>query len=411
MEKAFNDLGDKVQINVKHLKVNTVLNCPTYDEDGKEIQAAYTPFTKEVIQELINKDIDKIFYTKPKNVDAVIYQKNLKDYLNKNVYQGPRTIKVETQKKAIAVMENINEALKNRKDLDFSASNKLMDNLLNDISNSKVEIINLLDIQAFDDYTYSHSLNVGIIGMTFAMKLNMDSKTIKNIGLGGFLHDIGKIRIPYDILRKEEKLLEKEIKIVKNHSRYGYEMIKDSKELDELVKKIVLLHHEKYDGSGYPFGFKEQQLDDAVMVIAIAEVYDTLTSHLPYCSPVAPKEALKIILKNAGTHFKPEMAHQFAKNMGHLLKENQFYQIDDYVLLSTKEVGRVISKDSEITSRPGLEIIQNAKGEILSKPLSINLNVDSSRDIIRKMNLDEVAEIEEALKLLNQEVDWWPEEK
>lgn len=410
MEKAFNDLGDKVQINVKHLKANTVLNCPTYDEDGNEIQTAYTPFTQELINGLLEKNIDHIYYTKLKNVDAVIYQKNLKDYLNKNVYQGPRTIKVDTQKKAISVMENITDALKNRKELDFTDSNKLMDNLIDDISRSKVEIINLLDIQAFDDYTYSHSLNVGIIGMTFGMKLNMDEKTIKNIGLGGFLHDIGKIRIPYDILRKEDKLNEKELKVVKNHSRYGYEMIKDSKELDDLVKKIVLLHHEKYDGSGYPFGFKEQQLDDAVTAIALAEVYDTLTSQLPYCSPIAPKEALKVILKNAGSHFKPELAHLFAKNMGHLLKENQFYQVGDYVILSTNEVGKVISKDSEITSRPGLEIIQNSKGDFLTKPLSINLNVDGSRDIVRKLNIDEVLKIKGLEEEANQEIDWWPEE-
>ncbi|MDH4129505.1 MAG: HD domain-containing protein [Spirochaetota bacterium] len=390
MEQAFVDLGDKIQIIVKYLKPNTVLNCPTYDTDGNVVQQAYSPFLQEHIDKLISTGIDKIFYTKPKAVDNVIYEKNLKDYLNKNVYQGPRTIKVDTQKKAVGVLEQINERLKKNENVDFEQSKSVIQAIETDINESKEEIVNLLDIQAYDDHVYSHALNVGIIAMVFAKKLKKDEKFVQDVGLGGFLHDVGKIRLPYDLLHKESGLSPKEFEIVKKHPRYGYEMIKASSQVNETVKKIVLLHHEKFDGSGYPFGFKDVQIEDAVYVVAMSEMYDSLTTKVPYREALGSKEALKTIVKSSGSNFKPDIVHQFANSMGILFKESSFYNIGDYILLNTNEIGKVISKDNEITSRPGIEILKNQQGKPLIKSISIDLNLDGTRHIVRKMSPTEV---------------------
>jgi len=383
MEQAFLDLGDKVQINVRYLKPNTVLNCPTYDSNGNEVQPPYTPFTQAEIDNLLATNVEKIFYSKPKNTDNVIYQRNLKEYLAKNVYQGPRTIQVETQQKAVNVVDSIVQQMKNHSEIDFSDTSNVIDDIASDLKNSNQEIVNLIDIQTFDDYTYSHALNVGVIAMAFGRKIGLPEDVIKQIGLGGFLHDIGKIRLPYDLLHKNGPLNEQEKKLMQNHPRYGYEMLKDSTQLSDTVKRIVLLHHEKFDGTGYPFGFKDEQIEDPIRVVAIAEVYDTLTTKLSYRDPVSGKEALKAILKGAGTHFKPDIAHNFTNNMSFLFKESGFYHIGSHVLLNTKEIGVVVAKDSDITSRPELEIIKNPQGADLPKPLHVNLMLDASRHIVR----------------------------
>ncbi len=393
MSQAFVDLGDKVQINVKFLKANVVLNCPTYDTQGNTIKEAYSPFSQNDIDNLIKSNVLTIFYNKPTKVDSISHNKKLKDYLDNSVYQGPRTIKLETQKKAINVLLDINNKLENEDKIDFAGTQDVIENISTDLHESKQEIVNLIDIQNFDDHVYSHALNVGIIGMSFAKKMKLPEDLVKIIGVGGFLHDIGKIKIPFEILNKPTSLSPQELSIVRNHPRYGYEILKDSTQLDEKVKRIVLLHHERYDGTGYPFGFKGDQIDDIIGIIAMAEVYDILTTRLPYRDSVVSKEAMKSVLKGSGTHFKPELAHKFASSMGILFKESSYYNIGDLVLLNTNEIARVTDKDSDTTSRPKVEIIRNQENKVLSKPLNVNLAMDNYRHIIRMLSPTEKEQI------------------
>ncbi len=386
-EDKFIEQGEQVLIKVKFLKPNTVLNCPTFDTHGNIVHPAYTPFSQSDIDNLIDAGVEEVFYSKSKSIDhQPLYDANLKDYLNQNIYDGPRSISIDTQIKAVNVAEKIEQAIKNNSEIDFEGANSVIDNILDDLKNSQQEVINLLDIQSFDDFTYSHCLNVGVIAMAFARKIGFEENDIKEIGIAGFLHDIGKIRLPYDLIHKASTLNPKEFETVKKHSRYSYEIIKDSKGLPESVKKIVLLHHERFDGSGYPFGFKDQQIDDGVYIVAIAEFYDALTTKLSYKEALGSKEALKNIIKNAGTHFKPDIAHRFSKNMGILFKESNFYHLGSAVLLNTNEIAIVVSKDSETTSRPGVEIIKNEKGQVLQKPIFVDLTKDGSRYIIRLIN-------------------------
>ncbi len=390
MEQAYQDLGDKVQINVKHLKAGTVLNCPTFDDAGNEVLPPYTAFTQQDIDRLINSNREKIYYSKLRDIDNLRYSKNLKELLTKNVYNGPRSIQANTQKKALGAMERLLGNLEQQENLDMNETKGVIEDIVKDLNASDTEIVNLLDIQSFDDFTYTHGLNVGIISMVFARKMGLEEELVKDIGLGGFLHDIGKIRMPFDLLHKQGSLNEKDLKTMRNHPRYGYEMLKASSQISEMVKKIVLLHHEKFDGTGYPFGFKDTQIDDGIYVVAIAEIYDTLTSTLSYRKALSPKESLKIILRDSGSHFKPEMAHQFAKSMGILMKESSYFEVGAYVLLNTKEVAKIVAKDSDITSRPSIEIVKNPQGKILPTPLAIDLNMDGTRDIVRVLdNVDD----------------------
>ncbi len=392
MEQAYQDLGDKVQINVKHLKAGTVLNCPTFDEAGNEVLPPYTPFTQEDIDRLLGSNREKIYYSKLRDIDNLRYSKNLKDLLTKKVYNGPRSIQLNTQKKALGAMEKLLGGLEQQENVekvDMNETKGIIEDIVNDLNASDTEIVNLLDIQSFDDFTYTHGLNVGIISMVFARKMKLDEELVKEIGLGGFLHDIGKIRMPFDLLHKASSLSDKDLKTMRNHPRYGYEMLKGSSQITEMVKKIVLLHHEKFDGSGYPFGFKDTQIDDAIYIVAIAEIYDTLTSTLAYRKALTPKEALKVLLRDSGSHFKPEIAHQFAKSMGILMKESSYFEIGTYVLLNTKEVAKIVAKDSDVTTRPSVEIIKNSQGKTLASPIAVDLNMDGTRDIVRVLDNEE----------------------
>ncbi|MDH4129781.1 MAG: hypothetical protein OEV44_13565 [Spirochaetota bacterium] len=130
MEQVFIDLGDKIQIKIKHLKINTILACHTYDANNNIVKEAYSPFTKEDIDGIINSGIEEIYYSK-KDASAYqpLYEKNLKDYLNKNVYKGPRTIALETQKTAIKAVDNIISKAKENTNIDFNLSQSAVNSI------------------------------------------------------------------------------------------------------------------------------------------------------------------------------------------------------------------------------------------------------------------------------------------
>ncbi len=385
-EEAYIDLGDEIEMTVKFIKPSTVLACPVYNRAGDVIQTAYNPFSQEFLQELVEEGVEKIYYSKKIRDVQAVYTKDLKDYLQKNIYQGPRRISLETQKMAVSVTEKIEHTVKDNLPIDFVDETKeLIDCVLQDLGNEYNDVINLLDIQNYDDFSYSHSLNVAVIAMVFARKLGVAKSVIKDIGFASITHDIGKLRIPYDIINKKDQLSTEEYEIIKRHSRYGYEILKGSKDISDQLKKMVLIHHEKYDGTGYPFGLKGDQIDDAVYILSLAEVFDALTTTLSYKLSFTPQKAFNLIIRDSGTRFKPDLAHQFVKEMGILFKESSFYPIGCHVVLNTNEIGIVVEKDSDLTPRPSIQIVKNADGMYVSRSITVNLNLDNSRHIVRMM--------------------------
>ncbi|MDH4127549.1 MAG: HD-GYP domain-containing protein [Spirochaetota bacterium] len=383
-DAGFIDLGDEVKIIVKYLIPGTKLMYKVYDEEGKLVLPPRTSFTQEKINELLTSGVETLYYSKIEPDSSIMETKNLHEYLNNNVYKGPRAITIETQKEAVSTMKKLVLAIDNNEDFNFDDTKRIAERILHDIDEADEEIINLLAIQIYDEYTYTHSLNVGIISMMMARKIGRDDKFVKEIGLSGFLHDIGKTKIPYELIHKKEPLTPKEFEIMKKHPVYGYELIKDSPQLSKSVKDVILLHHERYDGSGYPFGLKGDQISDEVGIVAIAESYDSLTSDHPYRKAHSKRDSFQKLLKETRTLFKTDVVHRFVNDVGNiLLKENNFFTIGCYVLLNTNEIAKVVSKDSEMTSQPGVEIVVNQQGKILSKPIYVDLMRDGTRYIVR----------------------------
>ncbi len=385
-EKSLNT-HDMIEVAVKHIKPGTVLYSPTYDKKGNQVHGEYIPFTENEIDVLLAAGIETIYYTIPaKDPSNPSGYCTLKDYINKQLYKGPRTISSTTQSKAVGLMEKLVNMIKQDQTEEelFQEARSLFETVLKDIDSSKNDdIVNLLDIQAYDDYTYTHSLNVGVIGMVFAKHLNYDDEQIKEIGLGGFLHDVGKVKVPSELINKTGKLSAEEFETVQHHAKIGYNLIKKSDTLNDYVKKIVLLHHEKHDGSGYPLKLEGDQIEEHVAIIAIADYYDALTTERSYKKAFTMSETYNLIMKKSDVYFRSELVSLFLSKMGVFSKERDHYPIGSFVLLNTDEVAKVVFKDNEMTSRPGIEIVRNKKGKILSKSISVDLHLDGTRSIVR----------------------------
>ncbi|MFD2369795.1 HD-GYP domain-containing protein [Brevibacillus sp. GCM10020057] len=154
-------------------------------------------------------------------------------------------------------------------------------------------------LEGTDSYTYRHSLNVGILCSLIARIIKWDAKQIAFMGMAGFLHDLGKMKVPKDILLKPDKLTDAEFEEVKKHTIYGYEMIREMDGGTELLAQCALLHHERLDGSGYPQGRKGNEIPLECQVLAIADMFDAVCSDRVYKDRTSPFEAAQVLWKEA----------------------------------------------------------------------------------------------------------------
>lgn len=169
----------------------------------------------------------------------------------------------------------------------------------------------LMSVTAHDYYTYSHSVNVMIYSLSLGKAINLESTRLPKLGISALLHDIGKSQIPSEIINKNGRLSDKEFEIIKNHSQYGYEIAKESGIDDEEILSGIRHHHEKSDGSGYPDSIRYLNLKVFPKIIAIADIFDALTTKRSYKNALSGSNALSLIRSNMLHHLNKRLFDTF----------------------------------------------------------------------------------------------------
>lgn len=206
----------------------------------------------------------------------------------------------------------------------------------------------LHNMRNYDDLTYAHSLNVALISNVFGKWLHFSNEDIETLTLAGLLHDVGKLMIPSEIITKPQKLTDREYATVKTHAMRGYYILK-GKDVSEHVKNAALMHHEKCDGSGYPQGLKGNQIDEFAKIIAIADVYDAMTSARIYRGPLCPFEVLGIFEDEGYQKYETKYLLTFFEEIVLTYMHNQ-------VRLSNGLEGEIIMLNKTSPSRPTIHV-------------------------------------------------------
>lgn len=200
----------------------------------------------------------------------------------------------------------LNAVLAKNEPLDVDS---LIGSAMNIIANTKgrMSIFDMLhNMYEFDDSTYSHCLNVALICHLFAGWMKMDEQETRMATACGLLHDMGKLLVDQDIIQKPDTLTNEEFDEIKKHPEAGYRLLKEH-HADEIICKVALMHHERCDGSGYPAALKDEQIEDYAKMVAIADVYDAMTSNRVYRGPMCPFKVIENFEANGyqkyGTHF------------------------------------------------------------------------------------------------------------
>lgn len=290
----------KKRIPIEKLKTNYILANEVISDKGVLLAVEGTAVNDYMLNKLIEFGVNQlwVYDCDDENRDHKTYEQIKTSY--KTSIKSVKDILVR-----LSAGENVDAiSLEYISDFVYTGRNNV-DLIIRCLENAKKS----------DEYTYRHCINVALYSMLAAKWLCLDESSMKAVIQAGILHDIGKIKIPSEILNKKGKLTYEEYEIMKNHSIYGYNILRSSSTVKDQVKKAVLFHHERMDGSGYPFGLRKDKIDLFSRIIAVADVYDAITTDRIYKNRVPPFDAFLELGTTCLDKFDSAILRKFIKNI------------------------------------------------------------------------------------------------
>lgn len=252
------------------------------------------------------------------------------------------------------VQEGISYLYSNTNAEDFAdASKSIASELLKAIDDNDALAIDISTLKVSDEYTFKHSVDVATMAMVVAKKMGFSQEEVYDVGVAGLLHDLGKSKVPPEILNKPGKLTDEEFEIMKQHSVNSYNILKDNKGIKDSIKLAVLQHHEKINGQGYPMGLKADQICRFAKVLTVVDIYDALVTERPYKEAFTQRDAVEML-----------MAMTYELDMDSLkgfLGSVILYPVNCIVQLSNGEAARVVENYTEYILRPKVVGLQTGK--------------------------------------------------
>ncbi len=198
--------------------------------------------------------------------------------------------------------------------IQFEGASQTVESLMAAAGQNSAALIGLSRLKERDQVTFLHSIAVSALMIDFGRSLKLDEEAIHLLGIGGLLHDFGKMLLPRAILNKKGTLTEAERLLVRSHPLRGYELLKRAENMPQTVLDICLYHHEQYDGTGYPRGLQGADIPRPARIAAICDVYEAMTTIRPYKRAWTQSEAIGFMLDSPG-HFDPELLQNFVSRM------------------------------------------------------------------------------------------------
>lgn len=295
-----------------------------------------------------------------------IQDKDTKDIFYKEVI--PRELKT----KAIKTIEEtfhqvqLDRTLPSSIAIEKASQNmiKIVRDLHKEIKSNNDLVSLLSDVFTYDNYIFTHSFNVTLYSLAIGMELGLSQKEVEILGLGAILHDVGKMKIPTEILFKPGKLTEEEFAEIKKHPQTGYDILRDVQTISLIVAHCAYQHHERINGSGYPRGIKGDDIHYFAKIIAVADVFDAVTSDRIYRGAMLPHNGLEILFAGSRTLFEEEIVNAFKRSVA-------IYPVGLTVELSDGRKGVVVKQNKHISNRPVIRILEEEGEEVT--PYEIDL--------------------------------------
>ena len=334
----------KVLVPLKDLEENLVLPYSIVDQSGKILVKVGSRLTRAVLQSLyeLNQSF-VIAEVVEEEKDSVIAKEDV-----------PLQLKQETLEDLQSTLYDLAQGKK----VSLDVLEKDTKNLIQAVELNPGLVVPITQLKKYDDFTFTHSLNVAIISLFMGKFLNLSKEALITLGLGALLHDLGKLKVPIEILHKPKELDEKEFLIVKKHPVDAKRILEEQTTPNSSkIRLIALQHHEKIDGSGYPFGLGSKETDLLSQITAVADIYEALTSDRPYRRGLPVSEAIEYLMGNAGYKLNIKAVQTFISHISP-------YQVGDLVRLSDGREAIVTKLSPVLPFRPKVRIkLEDERGK------------------------------------------------
>jgi putative nucleotidyltransferase with HDIG domain len=299
-----------------------------------------------------------------RNIESIHVGK-LEFFKDEDIYidsEDQKKYSKEVYFKSIGLVKEVVESINQQKALNIRKAKRLMQNAVNAIMQDDSTLLGLANIKNYDEYTFNHSVNVAIYAIALGQRIGIPKKHLSHLGMAGLFHDMGKTKIPREILNKTGKLSPEEWVMMRSHPVVGTELIMRMKEWGELSTRMIegaFEHHLRYDLTGYPRLTRKRKITLFGRIITIADFYDALVRPRVYNRfPYVSEKILGIMLERSGKDFDPAIVKVFINMIG-------IFPLGTLVLLNTNEMGLVtqIQEDTELIDRPKVCLLSYSDGE------------------------------------------------
>lgn len=271
----------------------------------------------------------------------------------------------ELYEEAVELVKEILRLGMLQRPIDGRKISELIGKIVDQLMIEEKELINLTSRFSKENYLWCHLVNVAILSIRVGMELGYNKSGVVKIGVGAFLHDIGMVKV-LPLAKKKRKLTKKEYSEVKKHPIYGAEILDESYKIESPAIYITHQQHERLNGTGYPRGIKNGDIDEYARIVGLVDTYEAMTHPRPYRKKFSPQRAMKEIVESSGDLFEWRIIKMLAKCL-------ELYPVGSWVQLNTGEIGRVASIDENFPLRPVITIMFDENCKPLKKMKRIEL--------------------------------------
>lgn len=344
-------------LKAEELRPGMRLKSDFINEEGTLFLAKGTTLTSNMIERIKDLNIPYL---------SIVTDNGVKERpsRNKTTYQIKTEQFLKVYNDSNKVIKELFDSVQSGRMLDLDGIRETVSVFIDLINDDENIVPKLQQIHITDEYTYYHSINVSLLAILMGKWLKMPAKDLRKLGYTGVFHDIGKCRIPLEILNKPDNLDEKEWNIMKQHPIYGYSILKKNKILSNDVLMSVLVHHERKDGSGYPLGLKEEKIHTYGKIVAVADIFDAMMSDRVYRKKRPPFQVAEYISDRSFDSLDPYISRIFLEGI------SRFF-VGNIVRLSDGRIGKIVYIHPQQHTKP----VVLAGGEFLdfSKKMEITI--------------------------------------
>jgi HD-GYP domain-containing protein (c-di-GMP phosphodiesterase class II) len=346
--------------NINSLEPGVKLARPIYTENGSTLIGIGVELSQRFIDRLKSLGVDYVYIEDKWTLD-IIPEDVLRDETRKKsvdtVFTTMTALMSTPHTKSKLAISNMG-----------STFSDLFKEILNDLPKRSDVLVNLINLHSKDGYLFHHSVNVAILAGVMGMAKGYNRNQLIELGVGALLFDIGMTVFPDELYIKSTDLTSEQRIRIQRHTEEGFNILRRQFDISLLSAHCALQHHERFDGTGYPRGITGGDIHEYAQIVAIADVYDALTSPRPYRKRYSPGEAIEYLYANGNQWFDIQLIREFCKHIA-------IYPVSTTVLLNTGQVGVVCHVNPSIAHRPIVRIIQEAAGVECISPYEIDLSI------------------------------------